>query len=229
MPVRRIHMNLQRYKWPVLVAASLHGALFMSTREPSSPSTKTHVVEVPLPPIPKDAMIEVTLPEDTSGEVALPRGGPAVPVLPDVVVPLPDKSIMTTPVAEYQAVQAPVTSLKDYIGGPAGPGENSIPIAGIQVVGAGQLDRHPRAIAQISPDFPATMRQQGIAGSVTVEFDVDREGNVVRAEAIQSTRREFAEPALRAVRNWRFEPGRRNGRTVPFRMTVPIKFDLGVD
>ncbi len=66
----------------------------------------------------------------------------------------------------------------------------------------------------------------GIGGSVTVEFDVNTEGRVVRAEAVSFTHREFVEPAVRAVRRWRFEPGRRNNRVVPFRLVVPIEFGL---
>ena len=80
-----------------------------------------------------------------------------------------------------------------------------------------QLDSAPRAKVQPSPDYPARMRQDGIGGSVTVEFDVNTSGNVVRAAV---------EPALRAVRAWRFEPGRRDGRIVPFRMAVPIEFGI---
>ena len=89
-----------------------------------------------------------------------------------------------------------------------------------------KLDKNPRATAQVSPDYPATMRNDGIAGSVTVAFEVNKEGRVIRAEAVNYTRREFVESALRAVRNWHFEPGRQNGRAVAFRMTVPIEFSL---
>jgi len=64
---------------------------------------------------------------------------------------------------------------------------------------------------------------------VTVEFAVDTEGRVVRAEAVRYTHREFAEPAVRAVLKWRFEPGRRHGRVVPFRMAVPMEFGLAAD
>ena len=73
------------------------------------------------------------------------------------------------------------------------------------------------------------MSQLGIEGTVMVEFDVNGEGRVVRAAVVHTTRREFAEPALRAVRNWHFEPGKRNGRVVPFRMTVPIQFGLSAN
>ena len=79
---------------------------------------------------------------------------------------------------------------------------------------------------QIPPDYPYAMKQSGASGSVVVEFDVDTTGRVIRAEAISYTDREFAEPAMRAVRKWRFEPGRRNGKAVPFRMAVPIEFGI---
>jgi protein TonB len=88
------------------------------------------------------------------------------------------------------------------------------------------LDGSPRAKVQIPPDYPYAMKQNGSSGSVTVEFDVDAGGRVTRAEALSYTDREFVEPAVRAVRKWRFEPGRRNGKAVPFRMTIPIEFSI---
>jgi TonB family protein len=93
------------------------------------------------------------------------------------------------------------------------------------ISGIGDLDRVPRATAQISPDYPSAMRQIGESGSVTVEFVVDTSGRVIRAEAIRFSRREFVEPAVRAVLKWHFEPGMRNGQRVPFRMAVPIEFN----
>jgi len=55
---------------------------------------------------------------------------------------------------------------------------------------------------------------------------VDTTGRVVRAEGIRYTDREFVDPAVRAVRQWRFEPGRRNGKAGSFRMAVPIEFGI---
>ena len=34
----------------------------------------------------------------------------------------------------------------------------------------------------------------------------------------------FEQPALQAVRRWRFEPGKRGGKPVSFKMRVPITF-----
>ena len=73
------------------------------------------------------------------------------------------------------------------------------------------------------------MKSGGIDGSVTVAFDVDRAGKVVAARVLSSSHREFEEPTLRAARKWRFEPGRKHGRTVPFRMVVPVAFHVNLD
>ena len=37
----------------------------------------------------------------------------------------------------------------------------------------------------------------------------------------------FERPALAAVKQWRFEPGKRKGQAVRFRMRVPITFPQG--
>ena len=37
----------------------------------------------------------------------------------------------------------------------------------------------------------------------------------------------FETPALAAVKQWKFEPGKRNGQAVRFRMRVPINFPEG--
>lgn len=60
-----------------------------------------------------------------------------------------------------------------------------------------------------------------------VEFNVDTKGRVVSARVRQSTDRAFEDLTLRAVLNWSFEPGRKHGRAVPFRMEIPVNFKLG--
>ncbi len=91
------------------------------------------------------------------------------------------------------------------------------------------LDRIPRARSQIEPVHPFDMRQQGVEGMVDVAFVVGVDGAVQSAQVLRSTHRAFEEPALRAVRKWRFEGGRSNGRPVSFRMAVPLHFRLAAD
>ncbi len=221
-------MNTHRYLIPASLAATVHVALFWLTPEGARPDL-IKVIEVPLPPWEKklDEPPVVDEPEirEPSTEPVKPlAGGPSLPVLDEPVV-MSVKSEFSMPVPERP--KGPVTNFGDIpvISGPGGPvGPRSLGDAGIILAGA--LDRTPNAKVQMPPDYPAAMRNSGTSGSVVVEFDVNAEGRVTRAEALRYSDREFVEPALRAVKKWRFEPGRRDGRTVPFRMTVPIEFGI---
>jgi protein TonB len=114
--------------------------------------------------------------------------------------------------------------------GPPGLPEGSEPPSWNYRVGpifsTGQLDRVPRALAQISPHYPSELKTAGIEGSAFVEFDVDVKGRVTSARVIKCSRREFEGPTVQAVLKWRFEPGLSQGRPVPFRMAVPVNFRL---
>ena len=70
------------------------------------------------------------------------------------------------------------------------------------------------------------MRRAGVSGEVTVAFIVGSSGDVVEAYAVKSTQREFEQPAVQAVLKWKFRPGRKGGRAVNTRMSVPIVFNL---
>ncbi len=70
------------------------------------------------------------------------------------------------------------------------------------------------------------MRRAGITGDVNVGFIVDSDGNVRDAYPISSSHREFEVPAVQAVSKWKFRPGRRGGKAVNTRMSVPIVFSF---
>jgi protein TonB len=85
------------------------------------------------------------------------------------------------------------------------------------------LDQKPRVIYQPGPVLDAKLRKQA-PGTVYVLFVVDREGRVESPMVQKSTDPVFERPALAAVKQWRFEPGKRSGQPVRFRMRVPITF-----
>lgn len=95
-----------------------------------------------------------------------------------------------------------------------------------QIFDISQLDQIPVATSQMPPNYPYEMRRAGITGQVDVGFIVDTEGVVHDAYVISSTHREFEAPAIQAVSRWRFRPGRRGGRPVNTRMSVPIVFSF---
>lgn len=86
------------------------------------------------------------------------------------------------------------------------------------------LDQAPRVTRQVAPEYPAELRKKKLSGTVYVIFIVSRQGRVEQAKVQKSTNPAFDAPALKAVKRWHFEPGRKNGKPVQFRMRVPITF-----
>jgi len=96
-----------------------------------------------------------------------------------------------------------------------------------QIFSLADLDQKPRVLFQRPPRYPPELRAQGRQGTVTVLFTVDTDGRVVDPKVERSTDPAFEQPALDAVRQWRFEPGTRKGDKVSFRMRIPITFNAG--
>lgn len=84
----------------------------------------------------------------------------------------------------------------------------------------------PRVISQAPPVYPFLMRASGMRGEVLVDFVVDIEGRVRNAFVVRTLNPAFDDPAMEAVRKWRFEPGRLAERPVNTHMQVPIVFSL---
>jgi len=85
------------------------------------------------------------------------------------------------------------------------------------------LDQAPRVIYQPGPTLTAEIRKKA-PGTVYVLFIVDVSGRVENPIVQKSTDPVFEKAALNAVKQWKFEPGKRKGQAVRFRMRVPITF-----
>lgn len=85
------------------------------------------------------------------------------------------------------------------------------------------LDQKPRVIYQPGPQIDAKVRKLS-PGTAYVLFIVNERGHVENPIIQKSTDPVFERPALNAVKQWRFEPGKRNGEPVRFRMRIPITF-----
>ncbi len=88
------------------------------------------------------------------------------------------------------------------------------------------LDQRPRVVYQPGPVMSKTLRSKA-PGTVYVVFIVDREGRVKNPMVQKASDPLFEEPAVTAVKKWKFEPGKKNGNPVQFRMRVPITFPKG--
>ena len=76
------------------------------------------------------------------------------------------------------------------------------------------LPQSPKALVQPMPAYPLALLPRKVAGTAVVRFYVDEDGRVRLPEVIQATEPEFAEAALAAVKQWRYEPPQLGGRRV---------------
>lgn len=206
-------------------AATSHAALFLGFpgSTPKIP-VKTVVdpvidlVEFKLPPEPADPAEIIRVPEgDDAKEVREP---PPPRRLDSPTAPKPtDITMLVTHVPEVEIdPNAPVFRIPTNPG-PVGP-------RGPQIVPQAWLDSSPRARIQPSPTYPPEARREGLHGTVVVEFTVDESGKVLDPRVVRSTAAVFEAAAMSGVLKWRFEPGRRHGQVVTFRMVVPVVFNL---
>lgn len=96
-----------------------------------------------------------------------------------------------------------------------------------EVFSVADLDQAPRAVFQPAPEYPSELKRKKLSGSVYVLFMVDKSGHVVSPIVHKSNNPAFDVAAMQAVKRWRFEPGKRSGQSVQFKMRVPITFANG--
>ena len=87
-------------------------------------------------------------------------------------------------------------------------------------------DRSAKAVLRVPPQYPINLRSSGISGTVLVEISVDKWGCVVDVEAASATHAAFEESALKAVRDWLFNPAVKDGIPVPQKVRQSIPFNL---
>ena len=84
----------------------------------------------------------------------------------------------------------------------------------------------PRSIYSPKAPYPPAALRERISGQVVMEVVVDAEGRVESARVTKSLRADFDDRAIEAVKTWRFEPARRDGRAVPALLTISMEFSV---
>jgi protein TonB len=74
-------------------------------------------------------------------------------------------------------------------------------------------------------NYPTAARANGISGQVIIQFIISAEGEIQEANVVRGIGSGCDEEALRVVNSMpTWNPGKHNGRKVPVRFTLPIKF-----
>ncbi len=80
----------------------------------------------------------------------------------------------------------------------------------------------------VAPQYPSDALKKGVEGWVELAFTVMPNGSVDDVEVRNASPADvFDDAAIRAIRQWRFEPVVRNGKTVPQRAMVRLRFAEG--
>ena len=75
--------------------------------------------------------------------------------------------------------------------------------------------------------YPRIAREMGIQGVVYVGYIVDPEGKVIEPKILKSVAKPLDEEALRVItKEVKFTPGYYQGKAVPVRMVLPIRFRI---
>ncbi|MGY0559561.1 energy transducer TonB [Luteimonas sp. A277] len=84
----------------------------------------------------------------------------------------------------------------------------------------------PRPIHSPAPTYPRSALRRGHSGEVLVRALVGVDGRPRQVEVIgSSSHRALDQAALRAVRNWRFQPAMQDGQPVAEPVEIPVEFN----
>ncbi len=87
----------------------------------------------------------------------------------------------------------------------------------------GDLEEKPRPIYRARPDTTREMRKR-MPCTVLIQMTVDKLGRVVNPTVVSTDDPLFNAAALSAIRQWKFEAGKRRGKPDDFRVRQPITF-----
>jgi TonB family protein len=157
---------------------------------------------------------------------AHPQARPQLPKRPDVVkVPIPDPTPFEPEPIRAPEVTPAVVALgtlesvfDDDLPGPPPPESRA--------VRAGSTITEPRKIFDVKPDYPEKARMARVQGTVLLDVTLDERGLVSEVRVLKPVEDGLTEAAVAAVKQWRYEPSRLDGKPVSVLLTIAVTFNL---
>jgi TonB family protein len=87
----------------------------------------------------------------------------------------------------------------------------------------------PRLIKDVKPGYTAGAMRRKVSGAVLLRCVVDRDGMPTRVRIIDALDEELDRVSLNALKQWRFEPGRKDGEIVLVQIDVVMTFSTPTD
>jgi TonB family protein len=86
----------------------------------------------------------------------------------------------------------------------------------------------PQLVREVKPVYTEAAKKEGIQGSVGLDAIVLTDGTVGEVRVTQSLDAKYGldEQAVKALKQWQFTPGKKDGKPVPVRVDVEMTFTL---
>jgi periplasmic protein TonB len=150
----------------------------------------------------------------------------AVQELPGAVTQMPDATIAQGPGTGGGGGTGTGSGVGPGTYSGYGPGTGGNTGGGIYREGNGVTS--PRVIREVKPSYTGEAMRARIQGLVTMEAVVMPDGSVGNVQITKSLDSNFGldKEAIKTVKQWRFEPGRRLGQPVPVLIVIEMTFTL---
>jgi TonB family protein len=91
---------------------------------------------------------------------------------------------------------------------------------------AGNGVSQPKLLRHVDVEYSEAARKAKVEGVVVLQIVIDAKGDIVNPTVIKRLGFGLDEKAIEAVRKWKFDPGRKDGKPVPVASTVEVNFRL---
>ncbi|MGC1684342.1 MAG: energy transducer TonB, partial [Candidatus Acidiferrales bacterium] len=181
-------------------------ALNLSAPTSDSDSDGPSSITVEPPPVVSSGSAAPISGESLSTYAANPNANIPRPAAanPAAASPAATSPVAANPLANAPAVKAPAA-------------KTPAPIS------AGGVVTQPRLIWSSSPVYPTLAKQANIQGDVKLEITINESGRVSKTKVLSGPTL-LQQPAINAVRDWKYTPSTLDGKPVPFQLIVTVQF-----
>jgi protein TonB len=177
---------------------------------------------------------ELSIPKPKAPDpLPVPQVTPPSPIVPPPTLVTP---VVTPNATIAQATGSSSVSLANLGGGGRGTGIGSGTGSGVgpgrgggfgdgaYMPGAGIVN--PELLVEVKPGYTADAMRAKVQGLVYVEAVVLENGTVGDVRVVRSLEPGLDQKALEAARKWIFRPARKDGKPVPLRISIELRFSL---
>lgn len=243
---------LRKTTWPlaVILAVALHGAAFALILASSFAPRQAMMLADEVIPITLSTVAPVAAPAAEIHAQPTPQATPQTALQPPKPQHKPEPRTVTRSLQSAAADPAPPVALKPQPAPQATPPQTaatSPPAQGTEAAAApapaavattarsgeqgetanAVIPAQPRYRDNPPPAYPELARRRQIEGTVVLEALVNGGGRVDDLNVHASSGHTLLDDAaLRAVRNWLFDPGKKGGMPMAMTVLVPVRFAL---